>query len=251
MRRSFLFVGTLVLAALSVAPGRAAVSLAGVRAIPAPALVLWAWERPEDLRGLGTSAGVAFLAQTITIDGQIVIRGPRRQPLHVDPSTPLLAVTRIETAAPLHALAADIVDDVAGVIVRSAALPQVIAVQVDFDAVRSERTFYRDLLRRVRARLPSGVPVSVTALASWCSGERWLDQLPIDEAVAMIFRLGPMNAPYADIAETPTRAARECTAVGTSLDEPIRVQRKGRRVYVFNPKPWTRESVKQARGVTE
>src|SRR4029434_8632148 len=106
-----------------VAPGRASVSIAGARAIPAPALVLWAWERPEDLRGLGTSAGVAFLAQSITIDGQIVTRVPRRQPLRVDPSTPLIAVTRIQTAAPVRALNDDIVGDVAGAIGRTAALP--------------------------------------------------------------------------------------------------------------------------------
>jgi hypothetical protein len=251
MSRWVVIVCVFIVAATSVAPGRAAVTAAGARAIPVPALVLWAWERPEDLRGLGTSAGVAFLAQTITIDGQIVVRGPRRQPLRVDLSTPLIAVTRIETAAPVRALDDDIVGDVAGAIGRTAGLPQVVGVQVDFDAVRSERTFYRDLLRRVRARLPSSVPVSVTALASWCAGDRWLDQLSIDEAVAMIFRLGPLNAPYAAIADTPTRAARECTAVGTSLDEPVRVNRAGRRMYVFNPKSWTPESVKQAQGAAE
>jgi hypothetical protein len=31
-----------------------------------PALVLWAWERPVDLRTLPAGTGVAFLAQTIT-----------------------------------------------------------------------------------------------------------------------------------------------------------------------------------------
>jgi hypothetical protein len=212
--------------------------------------MLWAWERPEDLRGLGTTAGVAFLSQTITLDGNILIPTPRRQPLYVDPSTPLIAVTRIETTA-VPALYADLVDAVAAAIVRTAALPQVVAVQVDFDAVRSERTFYGFLVGRVRARLPSNVPISVTALASWCAGDRWLDRLPIDEAVAMMFRLGPTNAPYADIADTPALAARECSAVGTSLDEPLHLRRSGRRLYVFNPKPWTRDSVKQARGVAE
>jgi len=251
VRLSLLFVCTLLLAALSVAPGRAAVSIAGARTISAPALVLWAWERPEDLRGLGTSAGVAFLAQTLTIDGQMVRRDPRRQPLFVDPSTPLIAVTRIETTAPARAGDVDVIADVATAIARTMALPRVIGVQVDFDAVRSERMFYRDLLRRVRERLPSSVPVSVTALASWCAGDRWLDQLPIDEAVAMIFRLGPMNAPYVGVATTPDSAARECTAVGTSLDEPIGLRRSGRRVYVFNPKSWTPQSVQQARGVAE
>ena len=28
-----------------------------------PDVMLWAWERPEDLRGLGSETGVAFLAQ--------------------------------------------------------------------------------------------------------------------------------------------------------------------------------------------
>jgi hypothetical protein len=32
-----------------------------------PRLVLWAWERPEDLRALDPDTGVAFLAQTITL----------------------------------------------------------------------------------------------------------------------------------------------------------------------------------------
>ena len=34
---------------------------------PFPGVVLWAWERPVDLRGLPAGTGVAFLAQTITI----------------------------------------------------------------------------------------------------------------------------------------------------------------------------------------
>jgi hypothetical protein len=35
-----------------------------------PGLVLWAWERPEDLRGLAGDTAVAFLSQTITIDAR-------------------------------------------------------------------------------------------------------------------------------------------------------------------------------------
>jgi hypothetical protein len=247
MRRTVLCVCA-TLAALSTVPGRAVVTGIAAQRIPVPSLVLWAWERPEDLRGLGTSAGVAFLSQTITLDRSIVVQ-PRRQPLHVDPSTSLIAVTRIETAPGAIASDADTTDLIAAAIARTATLPQVVGVQVDFDAVRSERTFYRDLLTRVRALLPSTVPMSVTSLASWCAGDRWLDRLPIDEAVAMMFRLGPMNEPYAEIAETPAAAARECNALGTSLDEPIRVRRAGRRIYVFNPKAWTRDTVVQARGV--
>jgi len=35
------------------------------------------------------------------------------------------------------------------------------------------------------------MPLSITALASWCAGDPWITGLPIDEAVPMLFRLGP------------------------------------------------------------
>ena len=42
-----------------------------------PRVMLWAWERPEDLRGLGSDTGVAFLAQTISLHAdQIATRSP-------------------------------------------------------------------------------------------------------------------------------------------------------------------------------
>ena len=63
-----------------------------------PPKILWAWERPEDLRFLETDKfGVAFLAQTLTLQNDKVIFRPRRQPLEVADGTYLIAVTRIET----------------------------------------------------------------------------------------------------------------------------------------------------------
>src|SRR5690242_9995792 len=63
-----------------------------------PAVVLWAWERPEDLRGLDAKRfAVAFLAQTLTLKGDEVIFKPRHQPLEVSPETKMMAVTRIES----------------------------------------------------------------------------------------------------------------------------------------------------------
>lgn len=58
--------------------------------------MLWAWERPTDLRRLEPGMGVAFLAQTITLDRDTFRVVPRRHPLRVSPRTPLVAVTRIE-----------------------------------------------------------------------------------------------------------------------------------------------------------
>src|SRR5437763_15764784 len=63
-----------------------------------PPIVLWAWERPEDLRGLDSKRfAVAFLAQTLVLKGDDVILNPRQQPLQVSPDTKLIAVTRIES----------------------------------------------------------------------------------------------------------------------------------------------------------
>jgi hypothetical protein len=77
--------------------------------------------------------------------------------------------------------------------------------------------------------------ISITALASWCAGDNWLHGLPIDEAVPMLFRMGPTNEPFRRMAVSRDSASPCRGAIGTSLDEPIDLQSEGRRVYVFKP----------------
>jgi len=205
-----------------------------------PRLVLWAWERPVDLRALPPDVGVAFLAQTVTATaaGHVVL--PRRQPLQVSPVTPLIAVTRIEMpggepSAP--------VDEIARAIASTAGLPRVAAIQVDFDATFSQRPMYRQLLHAVRRELPHDMPLSMTALASWCMQDTWLGDLPIDEAVPMLFRMGPAEG----AAPLHLREPACDGTIGTSLDEPLRAAIQGRRVYVFNSQRWTDLTVAAAR----
>jgi hypothetical protein len=181
-----------------------------------PRLVLWAWERPEDLRQLDAGIGVAFLAQTVTISGDHFAVHPRLQPLRVRAANPLIAVTRIETGGSGPAgLTGAAVDAIASTITRTVTRPRVRAAQIDFDATVSERDFYRALIDRVRRRLNPSMPLSITALASWCVGDDWLDGLPIDEAVPMLFRMGPVNAPFRRLAireavPTPSRRDGNC-----------------------------------------
>jgi hypothetical protein len=215
--------------------------------------MLWAWERPTDLRDLGAGAGVAFLSQTLIVRNGAVAVEPRRNPLRVSPHTPLVAVTRIESDdMGASRVVSSAVESMAAAIARTLSLQRVRGVQIDFDAAESERPFYRALVQAVRRAVGPGVPLSITALASWCAQDRWMDGLPIDEAVPMLFRMGPVNEPYAGIARSSMRAATECRgALGTSLDEPLHVRAAGRRVYVFNASAWTPASIADAREVVQ
>src|SRR5262249_40974307 len=136
-------------------------------------------------------------------------------------------------------------------IVRTASLPRVVGVQIDFDARASERPMYGRLLRAVRDRLPADMPLSMTALASWCpenDEDNWLRGLPVDEAVPMLFRMGPINEPFRIIAASRDSAAPECRrAVGVSLDEPLPFRPDSRRVYVFSSRAWTDVAIGEAR----
>jgi hypothetical protein len=163
-----------------------------------PGIFIWAWERPEDLTFLDPHmTGVAYLAETVFVSNKtapnsdvadrVVIR-PRMQPLRVPDGTALMAVARIEMRG--DSLSNARVERVAEAIGRLAEIPGVSAIQVDFDATVSQRVFYSAMLRDLRRRLSAEIPISITALASWCYGDPWLDSLPIDEAVPMLFRMG-------------------------------------------------------------
>ena len=215
-------------------------------ASPDPRVMLWAWERPVDLLDLPSGVGVAFLAQTITVSEAAHVTAPRRQPLRVDPSTYLVAVTRVEAPAGVPERR-DAIAAMAADIASTRKLPRVSAVQIDFDARASQRPMYRQLLHDVRAALPPGTPLSMTALASWCLDDHWLDDLPVDEVVPMLFRMGPTQDMHRSEFETHAAAPACRGAVGLSLDEPAGIfVRRGKRLYLFNPGPWTPATVRAA-----
>jgi hypothetical protein len=209
-----------------------------------PRLVLWAWERPEDLRFINSDdTAVAFLADTIRIHADDVIIRPRFQPLLVPDKAKLLAVARIE-ADPGAALDHSQVARTAAAIASTASLPRVVAVQVDFDATVSQQAFYRDLLIDLRQRLGPATPISITALASWCLDDNWISGLPIDEAVPMLFRMGPgTNEVVTRISSGRDFSSALCRdSFGISSDERWASLPAGRRLYVFHPEPWTQHT---------
>ena len=215
-----------------------------------PRVVLWAWERPEDLKSIDSNLfAVAFLAQTLVLKNYEVNIDPRHQPLDVSPETKLMAVTRIESqkntgerAALSDAQRKKAVD----LILRTMRLRNVSAIQIDFDAASSERDFYRALLHDLRAKLPDNIPLSMTALASFCVGDRWLSDLPVDEAVPMIFRMGADDRTIKHFLSSGEdfREPLCQKSYGIAVDEPLDMQFKpGRRVYVFNHRSWKASDV--------
>ena len=115
------------------------------------------------------------------------------------------------------------------------------ALQVDFDATLSQRSFYRSLLSDLRQRVPRSIPISMTALTSWCQSDGWIGGLPVVEAVPMLFRMGP-----GERAARSFRPALCQSSAGVSLDEPLREPPSAARLYIFNPRPWTEASFRAA-----
>src|SRR5271163_55819 len=113
-----------------------------------PATVLWAWEVPEDFRFLENSRiGVAFLATSLLLrEGKVLVRH-RMQPMRVPSGINVLPVIRIQTDVTRRPVLSDaqrrrtaeLIDEV----MRTT---QSNGVQIDFDALVSERKFYARLI---------------------------------------------------------------------------------------------------------
>ncbi len=216
-----------------------------------PRVILWAWERRENLAFIDPDkTAVAYLARTLDLSGDDVIVRPRFQPLTVPARTILIAVVRIEIDRRLPPTLSASQRGEAARIIAGLVRTSPAAIQIDFDARRSERSFYSDLLTDVRDRMPSSIPLSMTALASWCLDDDWISGLPVDEAVPMLYRMGPdageVTAYLRNGGQFVPVVSRN--SVGLSLDAQISGLAAGKRVYLFSPHPWTAEEVRNAIG---
>ena len=229
----------LIYVATAALSGRGAAGGSGTHIRPQP--IPWAWERRENLRFLGEGRTVAWYAGLITLDGRRVDVAPRRNALLLPKHTRRIAVVRIETRKPaLNARQRQETIEAIKRLFRNAE-----ELQIDFDAARSERAFYRALLFDIRREIRA--PLTITALASWCMDDRWMGGLPVDDAVPMLFRMGDDAAAIrARLARGEDFAEPRCrTSIGVSLDEPL-VAPRGRRVWVFQSGRWTEEAWKSA-----
>ncbi len=211
-----------------------------------PAVVLWAWERPESLDFIDARAvGVAFLARTLYLTASDVIVRPRLQPFSAPPDTKLIAVVRMATNRwQPPDLSASQREMATAAIAEVGRLSGIQALQVDFDATVSQREFYREVLSQLRRQLPAAMPLSITALASWCIFDDWLAGLPVDEVVPMVFRMGAdQHRVRRYLAADDFRVTACRHSLGIATDEPLPIVRPGRRLYVFHPHAWRLEAM--------
>jgi len=215
-----------------------------------PRVFLWAGERPEDLQFLDPREfGFAVLGKTILLRGDAVSVRPRLQPIRIPRNSRVIAVARVEVerSEPLRLgpeQRASLVREI-GVL---STVPGVSAIQVDFDAAEPERALYREVLQELRRRLPASTRLSIAAPASWCIYDDWISRLPVDEAVPLLFRMGPGRQRIVRYLESggDFRSTLCRHSLGISTEEPLARWPAGRRTYLFHPQSWTAESVKAA-----
>ena len=205
-----------------------------------PSTFAWTWNRDEDLRFLPPGAGIAAVQLSIELeDRQVRVRANHGTWLAPTNAfvLPVVHIDAFERWRP--ALDAAQEDAVVATIVSIGGQSRAGAVQVDFEAAPGQRAFYRRVLARVRERLPSAW-VSITALASWCVDDRWTSDLPVDDVVAMAFRLGRDAPAYRrEIGSLARWPAADCTSTGIAADEARLRLPTSRSLFLFSPRPWT------------
>jgi hypothetical protein len=243
LRKSLSFIPLCILC-LALKPDTANLTPPFGRMNTLPARTLWVWERPEDLRTLDPhTTAIATLDRTILL-GRTAIVIPRRQSFAYPAGITRIAVVRIE--AP-ELIGSGLEESTADLILDALADPNVAALQVDFDARRSQRAFYVRVLRDLRRRMPPNLPLSITALASWCSSDDWLGGLPIDEAVPMFFRMEPdRRHATSDLPRFRIREPLCMGSIGISTREQHSASLAGKRIYIFPDHGW-REDLCQGR----
>jgi hypothetical protein len=195
----------------------------------------WYWDRPaEQLPLPPPGVGAAVVVTHVFLSGQGYRLQPRRSALPLPDGVATMPVIHVEVdpALPFAGNAAQS-DGLRDAVLDAMRRSPTSWVQLDFEARRSQRDFWRTSVLAIKAALPSDVKLSVTALASWCYADRWLGDAPVDEIVPMYFRLIRARHEYVLRSAAGVSEPRCATAYGVADDEPAwLVPLPGRR-YVF------------------
>ncbi len=194
----------------------------------------------------------ALLVESLVLRADGVERGGRSQSLALPAGVRIIPVVHVEVAADApDQLTATQLDAILAAVRRHAPVATSTQgaglLQLDFEAPLRQREAYRALVARIRAALPAHVRLSVTALAHWCTQGDWLDRLPVDEVVPMLYRLGPHAADwqYRFATGAPTLAHRcRGPALGFATNDPPppALLARAARPYWFDESVWSNPS---------
>lgn len=225
-----------------------------------PDKVLWAWQRAEDLSTIDTKKfAVAYMACHVLLKGEATLVSWRQQSLKVPEQAVLIPVVRIDCDNRNKAkLNEKQLETVLQVLKRAAAGKRTAELQIDFDAREDERDFYRKLLVETKKSLAPDLPLSITALASWCLFDNWIKDLPVDEMVPMMFSLGRDREKILKYfsEERDFLESGCCKSLGVSLEDaeinrimiPLAKRRKiPVRIFVFTRSAWTAKKLDSLR----
>lgn len=200
-----------------------------------PSEFWWYWDRPAvQLPHPAPGIGAAVVVTHVILSGSGHFRQTRRSALPLPAATPVLPVIHVEIdhARPFagNAVQRDALRDA---VIDAAMRGKSPWIQLDFEVRRSQREFWLSSVAAIRAALPETVRLSVTALASWCYGDRWLNEVHADEVVPMYFRLDAARPDYELRSAAGISEPRCAQAHGLADDEPPWPQALPGRRYLF------------------
>jgi hypothetical protein len=208
----------------------------------------WIW--PSSNGPLAPYREAAVLVESLVLREHHVEHGGRTQPLPLAPDVTLTPVLHVESApdAP-DTFTATQRRTLLAAIRRHTDLAAAGSgtLQLDFEAPVRQREAYRALVAEIRAALPAQVRLSITALAHWCTQGDWLDRLPVDEVVPMLYHLGAHAHAWRErFTRGDPQLARRCRgpALGFSTNDPPPPSLLARtaRPYWFDDAAWSNPS---------
>jgi hypothetical protein len=216
-----------------------------------PSIVLWAWEHNDSLSFVDPSkVAVAYYAGTIMLGRENATLTSRQNKLDLRGDAVAFPVFRIQNAHSEEPASSESWSAAKRLICEYVQKHGKSIIQIDCDAGLHDRHGYKRFLTELKSALPKDSCLSITALASWCLADKWLQTVPADETVAMMFSLGKRrNETISVLARdglSPGNRAVESLGIAVNEEETTQKVKelgcikRASRIYVFSPLGWTK-----------
>lgn len=208
------------------------------------AITLWSWDRLDDFNFIDNkNVRIAPLLATFKSSKRgVLITELRHQGFRRPKDIKWIAVFRIEIEPQYQIKDRDLAQMVA--VIRDLSM-NASEVQIDFDATKSQRPFYKKFMQFLQESL--SIPISMTALASWCTFDSWLDEMPVSYAVPMLYNLGnEKEVHYQHLKSKGFFYVKKCRGyLGLHMSDLELLKDKkikeSHKIYLFNDKAWNQE----------